>query len=115
MTVPTNVVVVPSVAELPTCQKTLHGFAPPMRFTVLLGAVISVEPAWKMKTAAGSDWASNVTVPVSPSAESALYTPGASVCPPRSEDTNVGGVRPAASLYAVVRSACACSAGASAE
>jgi hypothetical protein len=24
MTVPTNVVVVPSVAELPTCQKTLH-------------------------------------------------------------------------------------------
>jgi len=25
---PTNLVVVPRVAELPTCQKTLHGLAP---------------------------------------------------------------------------------------
>ena len=33
--VPRNVVFVPSVAELPTCQKTLHAVAPLIRFTVL--------------------------------------------------------------------------------
>lgn len=42
---------VPSVAELPTCQKTLQDFAPLIRTTLLLDAVISVEPIWKMKTA----------------------------------------------------------------
>jgi hypothetical protein len=35
--------------------------------TVLFGAVINVEPAWKMNTAAGSPCASSVTVPVRPS------------------------------------------------
>jgi hypothetical protein len=44
--VPTKVVLVPSVAELPTCQNTLHGEAPLMRLTVLFDAVIKVEPAW---------------------------------------------------------------------
>ena len=60
---------VPRVAELPTCQKTLQAWAPPMRFTTLPDAVISVEPTWKTKTALGSPWASSVSVPVSPSAE----------------------------------------------
>ena len=39
---PLNVVVVPSVAELPTCQKTLQDWAPLMRLTVLAEAVVSV-------------------------------------------------------------------------
>ena len=81
---------------------------------MLLDAVISVDPAWKMKTAVGSPCASRVTVPVSESAEAALYTPGTRVSPPRSLGTAIGGVRPAASLYAVVRSVWACSATASA-
>ena len=65
ITVPTNVVVVPMVAELPTCQNTLHAWAPPCSATRLPVAVISVEPAWKMNTAEESPWASRVTVPVS--------------------------------------------------
>ena len=65
-TLPTNVVLVPMVAELPTCQKTLHGWAAPVRATVALLAEIRVVPAWKMNTAAGSPSASRVTVPVSP-------------------------------------------------
>ena len=72
MTVPTNVVSVPRVAELPTCQKTLQACVPLIRATVLLEAVISVDPTWKMNTALGSPSASSVTVPVRPSAESAL-------------------------------------------
>ncbi len=65
MTVPTKSVVVPMVAELPTCQNTLQACAPPWSATRLLLAVISVDPARKMKTAEGSPWASRVTVPVS--------------------------------------------------
>ena len=60
------------VAELPTCQKTLQGCAPLTRLTTLDGAVIRVEPIWKMKTAFGSPWASRVTVPVRFSDEVAL-------------------------------------------
>jgi hypothetical protein len=66
MMVPTKVVLVPSVAELPTCQNTLHGEAPLIRATVLFDAVINVDPAWKMNTALGSPCASRVTVPVNP-------------------------------------------------
>ena len=95
---PTKVVSVPRVAELPTCQKTLHGDAPPISLTVLLDAVIKVDPAWKMNTALGSFCAFRVTVPVRLSADADLYTPGAKVCPPRSADTTVAGVRPAASM-----------------
>ena len=105
---PTNVVSVASVAELPTCQNTLHSCAPPMSLTVLLDAVIRVDPAWKMNTPFVLPCASRVTVPVRPMALAALYTPGARVWPPRSFDTTVNGVRPAASLYAVFRSDWAC-------
>jgi len=61
---PTNVDPTPSVAELPTCQKTLHGCAPLINETVLLGAVMRVEPAWKIQTVAGSFCASRIRVPV---------------------------------------------------
>lgn len=65
--VPLKVVLVPRVAELPTCQKTLDAEAPPMRFTVLLvDAVVSVVPIWKMKTAFGLPLPLRVTVPVMP-------------------------------------------------
>ena len=50
--VPLKIVLVPRVAELPTCQKTLEATAPPIRTTALLpAAVVSVLPIWKMKTA----------------------------------------------------------------
>jgi len=94
---PTKVVFVPRVAELPTCQNTLQDCAPLMRFTVLFDAVISVEPTWKMNTALGSFRPSRVTVPVRPNADAAWYTPGARVRPPMSADTEAAGVRPAAS------------------
>lgn len=66
---PTKVELVPSVAELPTCQKTLQAWAPPMRLTWLPDPVMRVEAIWKMKTALGSPWASRVSVPVFPSEE----------------------------------------------
>ena len=44
MTVPTSVEFVPSVAELPTCQKTMHACAPLIRITRLFDAVMSVDP-----------------------------------------------------------------------
>jgi hypothetical protein len=62
---PLKLVFVPRVAELPICQKTLHAWAPLMRFTLLADAVVSVLPIWKMKTALGSPCALSVTVPVS--------------------------------------------------
>jgi hypothetical protein len=57
---------VPRVAELPTCQKTLHAWAPLMKTTRLAEAVISVDSVWKMKTASGSPWPSSVRSPVMP-------------------------------------------------
>ena len=54
---------VPSVAELPTCQKTLQACAPLMRVMVLLEAVMSVESVWKMKTEVGSPAPSRVRGP----------------------------------------------------
>ena len=53
-TVPTKAELVPMVAELPICQKTLHAAAPLMRATLLDEAVMSVLAAWKMNTAFGS-------------------------------------------------------------
>jgi hypothetical protein len=76
---PTKVVLVPKVAELPTCQNTLHAWAPLISATVLFDAVIRVDPTWKMNTALGSPCPSRVTVPVRLSAEAARYTPETSV------------------------------------
>jgi hypothetical protein len=54
ITVPTKRVPVPSVADDPTCQNTLHACAPLTRETVVFEPVINVEPIWNMNTALGS-------------------------------------------------------------
>ena len=54
-----------------------------------------------MKTAFGLPPASKVTVPVRPTEDAELYTPGDRVCPPRSAEIGEVGPSPAATLYAV--------------
>jgi hypothetical protein len=66
---PTNVEPVPSVAELPTCQKTLAALAPLIRTTLLLFAVVSPLAIWKRNWAFALPWASSVRVPVIPSVD----------------------------------------------
>ena len=51
---------VPRVAELPTTQKMLAAWAPPLRMTWRPVVVVSVDAIWKMKTAFASPWASSV-------------------------------------------------------
>jgi hypothetical protein len=63
---PLNAVVVPSVAEVPTCQNTLQGEAPLIRTTDDADAVVSVLPILKAQTALGSPWALSVSAPVNP-------------------------------------------------
>src|SRR5437660_12932642 len=62
-----------------------------------------------MKTALASPWASSVRSPEEISSEEVdLYRPGVRVCPPRFPATVIAPtVRPAASLYAVVKASCA--------
>lgn len=43
ITVPLKTEVVPNVAELPTCQKMLESNAPPLRITLRLNVVVSVD------------------------------------------------------------------------
>jgi hypothetical protein len=62
--VPTKLEPDPSVAELVTCQKTLHGFAPLMSTTLLEDAVTRSDVAWKTQTEFGSFWPSSVSVSV---------------------------------------------------
>lgn len=62
--VPLMLLVVPSVTELPASQKTLQACAPFSRITLLPEAVVSVDPAWKMKTALASPPPLSVTDPV---------------------------------------------------
>jgi hypothetical protein len=63
MIVPTKTEVVPIVAELPTCQKTLDALAPPDRMTCRPDVVVSVDATWKTQTAFGSPRASRVRSP----------------------------------------------------
>ena len=65
---PVKLVPVPRVAELPTCQNTLHGW-PPTRTTEELLAVVSVLPILNTHTAAALPPALRVSVPVSPAEE----------------------------------------------
>jgi hypothetical protein len=96
---PAKSVLVPRVAELPTCQNTLQAWASPVRTMLLAESVMSVEGAWKMKTAFGSPPASRVSDPPTSSEEDALYTPGARVWPaPMKAGMLPVGLRPAASL-----------------
>jgi hypothetical protein len=60
MMVPWKEEPVPSVAELPICQKTLQASEALMRFTLLAVAVTRVLAVWKTKTASGSPPASSV-------------------------------------------------------
>jgi hypothetical protein len=62
---PLNAVVVPRVAELPTCQNTLQSEPPLIMRTDELLAVVSLLPIWKMKTALLLPSASRVSSPVS--------------------------------------------------
>jgi hypothetical protein len=55
---------VPSVAELPTCQNMLQAWAPPTRLMLLALAVVRVDATWKMNTEAGSPFPSSVRVPL---------------------------------------------------
>jgi hypothetical protein len=97
--VPVKVDPVPRVAELPTCQKTLQAWAPLTRSMLLAESVVSVEPAWKMKTALALPCASSVSEPPTSSDDDALYTPGPKVWPaPTKSPTEADAVRPAASL-----------------
>lgn len=65
--VPTKLVPVPRVAELPTCQNTLQACPPLIRTTDEPLAVVSVLAGiWNIQTALGSFWASSVRVPVNP-------------------------------------------------
>ena len=50
MTVPWNCASVPSVAELPTCQKTLQEFAPPVMTIDVAEPMIRVDAAWNTHT-----------------------------------------------------------------
>lgn len=63
---PTKTVAVPSVADDPTCQKTLHACAPLMRTTLEAVAEVSVNPIWKTNTAFGLFWPSRTSAPVIP-------------------------------------------------
>lgn len=62
---PTKFVCVPSVAELPIVQYTLHACAPLINNTCELEAVVSVEPIWNTQTLFGLPCASRVRSPVS--------------------------------------------------
>src|SRR4051794_25770553 len=64
-TLPMKDVVVPAVAELPTCQNTLHGEPPLIITTDEALAVVSVLPILKTKTAPALPNALSVRVPVS--------------------------------------------------
>src|SRR5687768_1285180 len=63
---PLKIVVVSSVADVPTCQKTFEAFAPPVRITCAPGPVVSVDPILKIKIAFGSPCASSVTLLAGP-------------------------------------------------
>ena len=63
---PVKAVDVPIVAELPTFQKTLQDWAPPVSSTRLPEPVVRLDPAWKTNTASGSPPALRVRSPLSP-------------------------------------------------
>jgi hypothetical protein len=75
--VPLKIVVVPRVAELPTCQKIFLACAPPLRITWRPDVVVSVDAIWKMNTAFALPRASSVRSPDDIASEDVdLYKPG---------------------------------------
>ena len=71
--------------------------------------VVRVDAIWKMNTAFASPWASRVRSPEEISSDDVdTYRPGVRVWPPRFPASVIAPrVRPAASLYAAVKSSCA--------
>ncbi|HEY4451290.1 MAG TPA: hypothetical protein VGN13_06820 [Solirubrobacteraceae bacterium] len=69
ITVPTKRVPVPNVADEPTCQKTLHAWAPLTSWTAVLEPVVNVDAIWKMNTALGLPSALRITLPEASSNE----------------------------------------------
>ena len=53
-TVPWNWAPVPTVAELPTCQKTLHELAPPVIMIWVADPMVRVDAAWNTHTEFGA-------------------------------------------------------------
>ena len=99
ITVPTNLVLVPRVAELPTCQNTLQAWAPLIKTTEAAVAVVIVDPNWKTKKLPELPLPSRIRLPVSWPEEAKLYTPAARVIPPRSFPVStLVGVRAASSV-----------------
>lgn len=98
------------MADEPTAQKIFLGFAPFARITLRPDVVVSVDAIWKIHTAFSLPCPSSVRFPDDIASEDVdLYNPGTSVCPPIFPATVIAFVvRPIASLYAVVRSVCAC-------
>src|SRR5580704_4265489 len=78
----------PTVAELPTCQKTLDALAPFIRITWRPLPTVSVEAGiWKIQTPLELPRASSVRSPeliVNEPGAGAVYRPGAKVSPPSS-------------------------------
>jgi hypothetical protein len=105
MIVPSKVELVPSVAELPTCQKTFAACVPFVRITRRPEVVVRVDATWKMKTAAAFPWPLKVRSPEETAREEVdLYRPGVNVVPPRFPATVTAQLdRPEALLYACVR------------
>src|ERR1700719_610970 len=81
---PSKMVLMPTVAELPTCQNIL-GSEPlaPSNVTAELGAVARLEPIWNMKVPLGSFLVSRKSVPVNWAVLSKRQTPGESIMPPK--------------------------------
>ena len=80
ITCPTIVELVPSVAELPICQKTLQACAPFVSKTVLDAPVINVDAERNINTAVESPSPSSVNTPLIASV-GLLYAPGVIVRP----------------------------------
>ena len=99
---PWNEVVVPRVAELPTCQNMFGSVLGLLvrlliKTTDELLAVVSVLPIWKTNSEPGMPL--SVSVPVSWAGPAKKYTPAISVCPPKFCPVNVPvRVKPAAAL-----------------
>ena len=79
MIVPLKAVLVPSVADVPTCQKTFFAEAPLINCTLELVAVMSVVGIWNTNTAFELPWPSRTRVVVNEAEAGKQYTPGARV------------------------------------
>ncbi len=112
MSVPAKSAFAPMAPAPLTCQNTRDAWAPPVSTTWLPAAMAMAPPTWKTKTAFGLPAPSRVTVPAFDTAPAMVCSPGAMVVPASAPSSTPPPVRPATSLYAATRSACACAAAA---